>query len=345
MTEENSHEDLVNNLNDAVYIVDVESLHFMSVNKAGEKLTGYSENELLKTPIFRVIPEKYLSIVKKMITKKNKKDISTIYEIEIIRKDGTIIPVEISSKARFVDGRPTAILGIARDISERKALQQERDIFISLITHEIKNPLTTIKLYTELLQKKYPKKDKQAAEIFSVVLDNINIIEELMTDFLGISQMQLGKFVINKERFDLNHEVDRLIKYYQRYSSHKLTRKGEIEDLVFADKHRISQVISNLLSNAIKYSPEAKEIIIHLSQVRNKINVTIEDFGVGIPEDEQKQIFNLFTRTKHATQSNIRGHGLGLYFAKEIIRYHKGKLWVESTLGKGSKFSFRIPIM
>jgi PAS domain S-box-containing protein len=337
------YEDLIDNLNDAVYTVDVESLKFTSVNKAGEKLTGYNQKELIKTPISNVIPEKYSPIVKKMIARKNKKDTSTIYEIEIKRKDGLMIPVEISSRAEFKDGVPVTILGIARDITNRKLHQQERDIFIGLITHEIKNPLTTIKLYTELLQKKYSKKDQKTAEAFSTISDSVLTIEELMNDFLGVTQMQLGKFIIRKEVFDLNEVVDRLISYYKRYSPHKIMRVGKVKHEVFADKNRISQVISNLLSNAIKYSADAKKILIHLNQTEKEVIVKVEDFGVGIPKEELKQIFELFTRTKHATQSNIKGHGLGLYFSREIIKYHKGKIWVETVLGKGSKFIFKIP--
>jgi PAS domain S-box-containing protein len=335
--------ELVDNLNDAVYTVDVKSLSFTSLNRAGEKLTGYKKAEILNKPIILVIAPQYLPLVKKMIAKKQRKDIATIYEIEIVRKDGSMVPVEISSKAKFENGKPTEIMGVARDVSERKLHQQERDVFISLITHEIKNPLTTIKLYTELLGKKLAK-DKKNAEYFSTISENIRKIEDLMNDFLGITQMQVGKFVIVKEKYDLNEEIDKLIKAVQRYAPQKIHRVGEITSFVNADKNRINQVISNLLSNAIKYSPDSEEIIVEVSNTKENVAVNVKDFGVGISKEDRKNIFELFTRTKHASQSQIQGHGIGLYFCREIIKYHKGKIGVVSVLGKGSTFYFTIPI-
>jgi PAS domain S-box-containing protein len=340
---EKYYEHLVDNLNDAVYTVSTANLNFTSLNVTGEKLTGYTKKELLKTPISAIIAPEYLPLVKKMIARKQKRDTSTIYEIEIIRKDGVQIPVEISSRAILDNGNPVEILGIARDISERKLHEHQRDVFISLITHEIKNPLTSIKLYTQILQNLH-KRDSKSKLPLEVISTQVKAMEELMNDFLSVTQMQIGKFKLLKEKYDLDEVINEVIRAYTSTSGHKIIKKGSIKTKVTGDRNRISQVLSNLLSNAIKYSPKAGEIVIFVVRNKSKVSVSVTDFGVGIPKSEQRKIFEIFSRTTHAMQSQIKGHGLGLYFCREIIKFHKGKLWVESALGTGSTFSFSIPL-
>lgn len=340
---EERYKEIIENLNDAVYTVDLKTLTFTSVNIVGEKLTGYRRPELLKTHITKVIPPEYLPLVKKMIAKKRNNDASTIYEIEIVKKNGTRVPVEISSRAIYENEVPVEILGIARDISERKMHEQQRNIFISLIAHEIKNPLTSIKLYTELLTK-HIKHDEKAQSFLKPLGQQMDTIEQLVKEFLDINHMRMGKFTIKKEKFNLNDVIDETISTYAASTNHKIVKKGKMDFPVIGDRERICQVLSNLISNAIKYSPDESEIIISASKTKTHITVNVQDFGNGISKAEQKRIFELFFRTKYSEESNVNGHGLGLYICQEIIKRHKGKLWVESKETKGSIFYFTLPL-
>ncbi len=126
--------------------------------------------------------------------------------------------------------------------------------------------------------------------------------------------------------------------------SHVINHFGSTGVEVLADRDRIIQVLINLITNAIKYSPKADKITVTTKKMGSKVEVCIQDFGPGIPKEEQEKIFERFFRSHNKAESNISGLGLGLYISTEIIRRHRGKLWVESTKGKGSKFYFSLPI-
>jgi two-component system sensor histidine kinase VicK len=336
---------LIENLNDAVYTVDIKTNVFTSLNPAARRLTGYTEKELIGGKITTIITPESLALVAKMIQQKLKKDRPTVYEIEILHKNGRRIPVEISSRVMYKNGKPDEILGIARDITERKQAERQKEIFFSLITHEIKNPLTTIKMYAELLKKKAGKrKDGKEEQMLTIVQQQVEAITQLMNDFIEVNRLQLGKFSIVKAPFDLNKAVREVVESFAESPQvPKIQIKGRIHKKVLADEQRICQVIINLLSNAIKYSAGAKYIGITLSERKGMVMVSVQDFGMGIPRGEQKVIFDLFYRIREGKHGEVQGHGLGLFICHEIIKSHKGKIWVVSEVGKGSTFSFSLP--
>jgi signal transduction histidine kinase len=131
-------------------------------------------------------------------------------------------------------------------------------------------------------------------------------------------------------------------KYTSKSHIVEYSHKSEVS--IYADRERIAQVLINLISNAIKYSPQAKKIVVNSTIDKNNVKVSIQDFGLGIPTGEQSKIFGRFFRVKGKKEKGISGLGLGLYISQEIVTQHKGKLWVESTEGKGSTFYFSLPI-
>lgn len=334
---------LIKEVNDAVYTVDVASGVFTSVNKAAERMTGYTKKELLLMPFPQILVSEYAPLVKQMIARKVKRNTPTVYEIEIVRKDGSVVPVEVSSRLIKNEGKPE-IIGIARDISERKNIERQKEIFVSLLTHEIKNPLTTMSMHLQMLEKLHKHMTEgRAYTSISALRLQVQSLNNLMNDFLEVNQLALGKFSITKTRYSLDSLVDDVIHAFPK-QKHTILKQGELSIHVHADKNRINQVLYNLISNAIKYSPDAKEIIVSITKKNKQVTVSVKDFGVGIPKEELKHMFKLFYRTKYAQNSNTRGHGLGLYIAQQILLSHKGKIWVESEVGKGSTFSFSIPV-
>jgi PAS domain S-box-containing protein len=332
---------LIDNVNDAVYTVDLKTGKFTTVNKAGERLTGYPLKDLLNMSFLDVIAPDSISLVRKKISQKVKKDVSTIYEIEIIRKDGSKLPVEVSSRAVYSDGDVVEILGVARNIEERKHLEHQKDIFLSLLTHEIKNPLATIKGYTELLHKK--SKDEKSRGYLTQMNKQIDELVTLMNDFLEVSKVRVGKFGISKEDLDISKLIKEVLSTYQRgVSTHEIVFKGK-GGKVLADKTRITQVLLNLINNAVKYSPNAGKVVVNSYKDHKGITVSVQDFGVGIPKSDLKKVFDLFFRVNEEAHRKIKGYGLGLFITREIIKSHKGKLWVESEVGRGSTFFFTLP--
>ncbi len=336
------YQELFESLNDAVYIVDVKTLQFTFLNNAVEKLTGYKKSEFLSMKVSDLIPPEYSSVVREMIQKKLEgQSKSTIYEVELKRKNGSRVPVEISSLARFDNGVPVEFLGIARDITERRLAQQQRDVMVSLVTHEIKNPLTTIVGFLDLLKKRL-KTDKTARSYLLTIIDQTDSINTVMNDFLDVSQMRLGKLKIHLNSVDLDKLIKEVVKPFKIIRIVEI--KGQIEGQIIADPDRIRQVLVNLLTNAMKYSLPDHPIAITLSKTHNQIRVEVTDLGQGISEGDQSHIFDLFVRGKNQSENLIKGHGLGLYVCKQIIKLHKGKIGVKSEIGKGSTFFFTLPI-
>src|SRR6185437_3260659 len=126
--------------------------------------------------------------------------------------------------------------------------------------------------------------------------------------------------------------------------THTISLEGNITKPIAADKERIRQVLINLLMNAIKYSPKSDTILVKFGQDTKKMTVSVQDFGPGIPQAAQTQIFDRFFRIKNNQHYNVKGLGLGLYISLEIIKAHHGKLWVDSKEGQGATFSFSLPI-
>jgi len=219
--------------------------------------------------------------------------------------------------------------------------QQRKDQFISIASHELKTPLTTIKGYLELLDRRDGlQPDKQFVQ---KALKNANKLDNLIKDLLDVSKIQSGQLKLNMQEFSLDHLLDETITATQLvHPNHEIVREGNFGDqTVCADRLRIEQVLNNLLSNAIKYSPDGKKVIVYALKTQDELIIKVRDFGIGIPEAERTNIFERFYRTKDMPV-NISGFGLGLYISRDIVKRHNGNIWVEPE-EKGTAFYFSLP--
>jgi signal transduction histidine kinase len=188
------------------------------------------------------------------------------------------------------------------------------------------------------------RKDDEAVKHL-VALDNqVNRLTNLVTELLEASKIQAGKFNYNYTNFDIKKLLEEIIDEAQLTSNkHKLIADLSHSKTIFADKERVTQVITNLLSNAIKFSPEAKKILITSEIQKKHISVSIQDFGIGIPPKYHEHIFDKFFRVPEDAIKKYHGLGLGLYISSKIILCHGGTLEVKSKVGKGSTFTFTLP--
>jgi len=221
-------------------------------------------------------------------------------------------------------------------------LNKKKGEFIGIASHELKTPLTSISAYLQFLQRNMV--DEKNKQFIAKALRQVGKLSDLISDLLDVSKIESGKLPLNCSTFDicdLTHEVIEIIQYGN--ISHRIETifKGK-ELLVCADKQRIEQVIINLISNAIKYSPDADRIIISVSETHTDVVVSVQDFGIGIKDDQQSHIFSRFYRVE-GMAAHISGLGIGLYISDDIISRHNGILGVESKHGSGSTFSFKIP--
>lgn len=239
------------------------------------------------------------------------------------------------------------ILLAIEDITERRHIERQKDDFIGIASHELKTPVTSIRAYGQILQKHHLQtKDKKAAFLLSKMDKQLIRLNELVASFVNVYKLQTGKLKLRKKTFSLNELVDEVVGNFQyTLQSHSITKKDFSKTEIFADRTRISQVLINLISNAIKYSPQETNVVIQVATTKKEVTVSIEDFGMGIPKEEQLNVFERFFRAKGKREGSIPGLGLGLFISTEIVKQHKGKLWVKSTEGKGSTFYFTLPIL
>lgn len=238
------------------------------------------------------------------------------------------------------------ILLVIEDITEKKQIERQKDDFISIASHELKTPVTSMKMYAQILQK-HPllTNDKKATDMLSKMNLQMNRLTELVASFMNVYKLGSGKLRLHKKHFELPELIAEVVANFQyTVTSHTVEQSGELKARVFADSTRINQVLVNLISNAIKYSPDADKVKVNLSKTKELVTVSIQDFGMGIPKEEQSRIYERFFRAKGKKEGKIPGLGLGLFISTEIVKQHGGKLWVDSIEKHGSTFYFTLPI-
>jgi len=228
---------------------------------------------------------------------------------------------------------------ILRDIAREKHLARLRSDFISNVTHELKTPLTSIRMYAESLMMGRVNSDQLQKEYLSVVVNETDRLKSMINNILEFSKMEKGK----PEYHFISSNLASILKSAIQEMNYWLEKEGfdvvtELDDKIYAevDPEKIKQALGNLLSNAIKYSTDTKKISIRLFQQSDHICIEVEDQGIGIPEDKLSRIFEEFYRIEQ--KESISGTGLGLTVVKEIIKVHNGIISVTSEIGKGSKF-------
>lgn len=260
--------------------------------------------------------------------------------------------IMILNARRFFEDGENILLAI-EDITDRRDIEEQKDLFIGIASHELKAPITTLKAYAQILRKRLSDQgDTQYDDIIQNINEQSDRLTSLINDLLNTSKIQAGELVLDKKMFDLNKVIDKAVEETQTaVNTHEIIKEGILETEIFGDQNRIEQVLVNLIANAIKYSPTSDifrsnkgKVIVKLEADKKYVIISVQDFGIGISRKDQANIFKRFYRTSEQTEMKITGFGLGLYIAAEIIKSHHGKIWVESTKGKGSTFYFSLPV-
>jgi PAS domain S-box-containing protein len=251
--------------------------------------------------------------------------------------------LNIASPVLDDDGNITMWVGSTTDIQGLKEEEQRKNDFISMVSHELKTPITSINTYLQLLLRKAEKTDdKFLKQAYAQSLRQVKNMTDMINGFLNISRLESGKLHIDKIEFDLFELIEEIeIDYRIQYSNHHLIFPEPKSIMINADRLKVSQVINNLVSNAVKYSVYGTTIHITLEIVDTNIRVSVNDEGMGIKAEYLEKLFERFYRVEQ--ESTIGGFGIGLYLSAEIIEAHGGKIWAESEFGQGSTFYFELP--
>lgn len=239
------------------------------------------------------------------------------------------------------------------EIAERKqaeaqlrASEERKDAFISMASHELKTPVTSLKGFTNVLQRRLSKQGDEQSLVYLAKIDRqVNKLTKLINDLLDVSKMQTGKLTYQEESVDLTALVQEIVENIQGTTpTHTLDLKKSDNVSIIGDRDRLGQVVINLLTNAIKYSPNAHKVLVCVEQEEGNALVTVQDFGIGIAEAYHDKIFEQFYQINDPEEKTYPGLGIGLHISNEIVKRHGGRMWVESSKGKGSTFRFTLPL-
>jgi PAS domain S-box-containing protein len=343
MDERNKTLSIVKSISDPLLVLNSD-YKIILLNSAAEELFGIEEkNAVNKHFLLSVKDEKLFEEINSIVDSNfvNNK----IEQIKYSDKyyDVTISPIE-NYKSEISD-----ILLVFHNITEFKELDQVKDDFISIISHEFKTPLTSIMMGTSIiLEEKIGTINEKQKSTLLAIEEEGEKLTELVNELIELTKIESGKEVYNFKCCSMFGIVENTIKPLYNIASDKGVNLSHSvdEDLpcVYADPEKISWVLNNLITNALKYTDAGDDISISASIDNNMMQISVKDTGVGIPKEYKDKIFDKFFHTKNGDDFEIKGTGLGLAVVKEIVEAHGGKVWCESDLDVGSNFMFTLPI-
>lgn len=314
------------------------------VSPSIERIIGYTAKEFLVMKSWALADPAELPEIKARMTELLEcpgKNISFIHRVR--HKDGRWIWLENSITNLLNDESVNAIVANFYNVTERVILEQKKDDFIGIASHELKTPITTLKASIQLLDR---MKADPAHDMLPKLIDrskrNIDKLTGLVDELLNASQIGQGHLQLGKSDFVVADLLIECCAHMHGADNHNLVVEGDKELIVCADKGRIDQVVVNLVNNAIKYAPLSKDIFLNVERLNNDAKISVKDNGPGVDPEKLPYIFDRYYRAE-VNSFNNSGLGLGLYISSEIIKKHGGQIGVDSKQDEGSTFWFTLP--
>ena len=276
-------------------------------------------------------------------------------EIEVDPPRGSEDPRIFQAQTTFVrgelDGIPTVlgVVAIFNDITEIRNVDRMKTAFVSTVSHELRTPLTSIKGFIDTLLQDTEGyfDDGDRLEFYEIINNECDRLQRLIEDLLNVSRIESGKALqLNWTSFDPLPVIAKVLQAQRVYANQhqlRLQAHGHVPEIL-ADMDKFEQILTNLISNAIKYSPAGGEVVVSVSNNVEQLTVAVSDQGIGIPMDKLPRLFEKFERIDNRDTRQVGGTGIGLFLVKHLVEAHNGEVWADSTLGKGSTFTFQIPI-
>jgi len=247
-----------------------------------------------------------------------------------------------------LDGQTTGAVVVFRDVSAEKELERLRAEFISMVSHELRSPMTNILTSLELMLSSELEPVVQH-EMVEIARDQLGRLSVFVEQILDLSLLDAGQIVIQQELVTLQPVIRRTVRAFEAAGrrGHRFVIQENKIPFVLADEGKTEIVLTNLLENAVNYSPPGSEIVIEaaVDPETNMVVVSVTDQGIGIAPEYQEKIFEQFYRVDNEQRTKVKGRGLGLYISRRLVEMQGGQIWVESKLGEGSRFSFTLPKM
>lgn len=339
-------------IGDGVFAINTRE-EIMLFNQAAAELTGFTAAEAIGKPykeIFRFTLETNGQVSERFVQiALSGKNSSMENHTELTRKDGTKLPVADSAAPfRNIKGEVEGAVVVFRDVTKERDVDRMKSEFVSIASHQLKTPLTAMRWFSEMLRdEKAALSEEHQEYVQNIYASNIRLIE-LVNALLNVSRLESGRIMVDPVPTDMSQLITEVIKELET----KMAEKKQKVSLPIAhnlpqitiDPKLIHQVYLNLLSNANKYTPEGGQISLEVKVDGDQLVSAVKDSGYGIPAKDHERVFQKFYRAENILQTKNEGTGLGLYLVKAILEASGGKIWFESEEGKGSTFSFSLPL-
>ncbi len=358
VTEQKQSEELLKTVSHnsplGIYILQDDKLQY--TNPQFQKLTGYSQKELLDREFLSLVIAENSDVVKSSTASTLKKESPYPCEYRIISKSGQIKWVMQTASNIHYQGRE-AILGNLMDITEHKNLERKvieyeelnklKGDLLATVSHELRTPLSTIKGYSTMIIDYFPQLSSEEKRDCLKSIDNsTDRLAKLVDNLLDSSRVEAGLLKLEKAPTSISRLLKQAVAEANvRVNQHHIAIKpGKRLPRINIDAKRIRQVLDNLLDNAIKYAPPGTEVLISARRAGRRLSISVTDQGPGIPAGELTKVFDRMYRIEQRLTSGVGGIGLGLSICQRLVEAHGGRIWAESELGKGSTFHFTLPI-
>ncbi|WP_207536323.1 ATP-binding protein [Desertivirga arenae] len=288
------------------------------------------------------MPKGHLPVVSYLAVPVISKSGKVIGGLFLGHKDADVFTAEHENLVLGLASQAAIALDNAKLYEEVKELSLKKDEFLSIASHELKTPLTSIKAFNQLMQR--TKDSTKLPDFVQKSAEHICRLEKLINDLLDVSKINAGKMQYSMEQFNFRQIITDCVESVQHLApSHKISVENVVDVLYTGDRLRLEQVLNNFLTNAIKYSPGGERVLVNSTLQGDNLIVSVQDFGIGIPQDHLDKLFDRYYRVDN-TSMRFEGLGLGLFISSEILKRHGGDFWIESEQGKGSTFFFRLPL-
>ncbi len=352
---------ITDNICDVVFTTDL-NLSLTYISSSVEKLTGISKEQYLMKPFKEFLKPETIAYIKSVLTEEFEKEKNPsvdknrtrMVEFEHITANGTIITLAAhTSFIRDDNGTPIGIQGVSRDITELKHKEQklkdlnaDKDRFMQILAHDLKNPMANLVSTSDVLQKYYRSNKTEKIEKFLNLFSKVSrSTYNLLEDLLQWSKAQSGKLQPNFQKTEITGICEKIILDFDPIlKQKKISAHYPQESItISADKNMITTILRNLISNAIKFTKVDGEVIVSVHKNNDSVTISVADNGVGISPENQQKLWSF--SNPHTTEGTTKekGTGFGLLLCKEFVEIHGGKIWVESEPGKGSRFFVKLP--
>jgi len=349
-------ENLLENAGDAIVSTDTKD-RVLTWNRAAEIILGYSKEEMIGKKFSILLPkgsiQEFEGVRRKVLNSGTIRDIESPGK----RKDGAKIYLSLSvSPICDVEGKIIGFLRIAKDITEKKRyegrlkeLDRMKSDFVSNVSHELRTPLTAIKGSVDnMLDGLTGSLNEKQVRYLGRVKSNTDRLARLINDLLDLSRIEAGRIEVRPTVVSLSSVIEEAIEQLKPLAAAKVIQIAvtptNLDELAWADRDKLTQVLLNLVGNAIKFTPEEGTVTVAVKKnCSQRVDISVADTGPGIAPEERDKIFAKFYQIANSDNQRPKGSGLGLAISKALVEMLGGEMWVESILGKGSTFSFTLP--